>query len=535
MAHRQDSKDEQPISPTLERQRMYAPQYQYPPQQQYYQPMPPPGSRPYYPPPGQQVYAQPYPGPYHPQAPYGAGPYAPAGMYYPPHNGYNPAADPGYYMPTQGDPYYDPQPTGQPPAYGNQGVPPHLIPVPRPTVEELNYRTSSIPTGYSAAPQTIQQQHSPAVSPIPSPNMQHAPPSHRASVASFASGRESIISIANPPSDTNSNSNGHRDGAGNKQDDSQGYLPVIPASPLILQQQTIGKTLSGAEATLAKAIEQRQDLATIRRLTENVNVGKSKLEAVGRAIREAQSKLVTDITPKEMAVAITAFDSDMLEFIRPTDLANHAADPQHPPYPIKSSLDFGYYIRRLVQITVVVPSIAASRVRAIQHWMDVAKELQKLRNFQSYGAVVSGLKSPCVQRLEGTWSQLSKRQLSVWNELRHNMSSDDSFKIYRNMLSMSRPPCIPRLDIFLHALSAPGGLEPGKKEYDFYRSKTYEKDLESRDPAIQHWIVVQNWKSEEALNTLAEKQEPGKDRKDTDEKERQQWLSRLTRAGELNG
>ncbi|TPX40908.1 hypothetical protein SeMB42_g05816 [Synchytrium endobioticum] len=493
---------------------------------QYYHPgqyaIPPPGARPPYPP---HVFGQscPYP------------PYVMPMYYPPPSQGFNPA-DPSaapHFMPQgymQGDMYYDPQLQGgvAQPAYGTQaGLPANMFPArfPQNTSEVAYQRHNSLPANQQPPPPP---QHRPQHT-----SSQQAPPEHRQSVSSIQSDTVSVISMAIPPGTpqapptptqrTNSGGNvfgpppqtrphsgqhGSQSNRTSTHDDAQGYLPVIPASPLILQQQNIAKALSEAEYTLAKAIDQRQDLSTIRRLTENVNVGKSKLDSATRVIREAQSKLLTDISPRDMAVAITAFDSEMLEFIRPTDLANHASDPTHPPYPIKSSLDFGYYIRRLVQITTVTPAIQTSRVRAIAHWIEVAKELQRMRNFQSYGAVISGLKSQCVQGLQGTWNAVPRKYQQYWIELRYSMSSDESFKAYRNILSTSRAPCIPRLDIFLHALAAPSNLEPCKRELEYYRSKAYASELEGRDSGVQHWIVIQNWKSEEQLNEFSLKQEP---------------------------
>ncbi|CAG0892664.1 unnamed protein product [Cyprideis torosa] len=75
------------------------------------------------------------------------------------------------------------------------------------------------------------------------------------------------------------------------------------------------------------------------------------------------------------------------------------------------------------------------RAKAIEYWIQVARECFNLGNFNSLMAILSGLSLGPVSRLKKTWTRVHNTQLSV---LEHQMSPDSNFASYRSTLAAAK-------------------------------------------------------------------------------------------------
>jgi son of sevenless-like protein len=81
------------------------------------------------------------------------------------------------------------------------------------------------------------------------------------------------------------------------------------------------------------------------------------------------------------------------------------------------------------------------------------QQLYLLNNFNGVTAMLAGLTSSPVFRLKFTWNDLPPKVRKIEETVENEMSSANSFKIYRELLKTRHPPLIPFLGIFLSDLT----------------------------------------------------------------------------------
>ncbi|KAL5013075.1 hypothetical protein ScPMuIL_011626 [Solemya velum] len=91
---------------------------------------------------------------------------------------------------------------------------------------------------------------------------------------------------------------------------------------------------------------------------------------------------------------------------------------------------------------------AKDREKYLIKFIKIMKHLRKLSNFNSYLAVLSALDSAPVRRLE--WQ---KQNLEALKEFCLLIDSSSSFRVYRQALSETEPPCIPYIGLILQDLT----------------------------------------------------------------------------------
>ncbi|XP_063234684.1 ral guanine nucleotide dissociation stimulator-like 1 isoform X3 [Bacillus rossius redtenbacheri] len=74
------------------------------------------------------------------------------------------------------------------------------------------------------------------------------------------------------------------------------------------------------------------------------------------------------------------------------------------------------------------------RARVIGTWIDIAQELRVLKNFSSLKAIISGLQSNPVYRLQKTWQALPKEKVELFEELARIFSEDNNQWAQRELL-----------------------------------------------------------------------------------------------------
>jgi len=103
------------------------------------------------------------------------------------------------------------------------------------------------------------------------------------------------------------------------------------------------------------------------------------------------------------------------------------------------------------------------RVQFIMHFVQVAKMLHSMNNFNGMCAILSGLNNASVIRLKRTFMRLAKKEKSTClEELTKLVQGEENFRSLREMWASVEPPAIPFLAITLKDLTF---LEDGNPDH----------------------------------------------------------------------
>ncbi|KAJ8966108.1 hypothetical protein NQ317_000021, partial [Molorchus minor] len=90
---------------------------------------------------------------------------------------------------------------------------------------------------------------------------------------------------------------------------------------------------------------------------------------------------------------------------------------------------------RVISSILVKPSLEISdRAAIISTWIDIAQELRLIKNFSSLKAIISGLQSNPIYRLQKTWQVIAKEKIELFDELARIFSEDNNQMTQRELL-----------------------------------------------------------------------------------------------------
>ncbi|KAJ9595941.1 hypothetical protein L9F63_012834, partial [Diploptera punctata] len=90
---------------------------------------------------------------------------------------------------------------------------------------------------------------------------------------------------------------------------------------------------------------------------------------------------------------------------------------------------------RVISTVLMEPDMRPTeRARVISTWIDIAQELRVLKNFSSLKAIISGLQSNSVYRLQKTWQVLPREKVELFEELARIFSEDNNRWAQRELL-----------------------------------------------------------------------------------------------------
>ncbi|CAO1416546.1 unnamed protein product [Diamesa tonsa] len=108
---------------------------------------------------------------------------------------------------------------------------------------------------------------------------------------------------------------------------------------------------------------------------------------------------------------------------------------------------------RLVGSEIVTRGNMASRVAAIEKWTAVADICRCLHNFNGVLQICAAFQFAAIFRMKKTWDKVPKNIKSTIFKLQAVVCSDGRFRLMREALHRSDPPCIPYLGMYLTDLS----------------------------------------------------------------------------------
>ncbi|KAJ3352939.1 hypothetical protein HDU83_007455 [Entophlyctis luteolus] len=332
------------------------------------------------------------------------------------------------------------------------------------------------------------------------------------------------------------------------------YVPQIPTSPLQYQHTQILQSYSRCvqeldhlnKTTTTSSQQALQTLAIVRRLMETSTLLKNKMSLVASEISQANSKQLLDFTPRQLAVNIHLCDWELFSnLITIEDLLVYQAEVTPDlPKSFRSCMDFSIFVKHVVASSVLKTALApAAAVNAsaggskqqshsasissrlassVSLWLQTLQHFESLRNYQSLHAVLSGLRHVAVLRLwtSGTpayakipvklrdsasrlWSALADGSLK-WQQPAQVGSSDGSALVVGGDF-----PVVPLLGMFVDELKtlsrAPVQIAKMQGDLERWRcgganaSAAYGIEKAEKNVSVLHWILSQEWVSEEGL------------------------------------
>ncbi|CAG8462081.1 2198_t:CDS:2 [Paraglomus occultum] len=252
------------------------------------------------------------------------------------------------------------------------------------------------------------------------------------------------------------------------------HVPKIPASPLLTSHSRLEQKIRVLETKIAEYRAVSKDRESGVGIKDDKGQLLSDLtdEEISDAIREFNATLAASrraITKTLKLVQKAAIEFDALQFppyliayqltliesaifleIDPTALLTHSL--KTPDAKITASTDFFNYLTRLVELTILTPTEAATRAQIIHHWVKVAVKLNELQNYQTLKAILSALGTPPIMRLKRTWTCIPKKSTTKLETLNEMMSEARNYQKYREFIQkkgFARRTMVPFLGTFI--------------------------------------------------------------------------------------
>ncbi|KAJ6252377.1 guanine nucleotide exchange factor [Anaeramoeba flamelloides] len=166
----------------------------------------------------------------------------------------------------------------------------------------------------------------------------------------------------------------------------------------------------------------------------------------------------------------------MYSKIQPTELLNLSWSKAKYKHRAQNVLTFIHRFNDLSQwvaTEILHQGRLKKRTISLDKVIRIAGKLRELQNFNSIISILSGLNSASIHRLKFTWGDLPKTTDELFKTLVTQMSSDQAYKIYRNILHGLNPPCIPYLGVYLTDLTFIEDGNPNKIDglINFYKRR----------------------------------------------------------------
>jgi hypothetical protein len=157
--------------------------------------------------------------------------------------------------------------------------------------------------------------------------------------------------------------------------------------------------------------------------------------------KDAALHFLRHITEQEMAKSLLAYDVRLFRRVIPWQCLGSVWSRREQRssseiHTVKATVKQFNHVVYIVLATVLSPCLSLSqRAKIVEKWIMVAQESRKRKNFSSYHAIISGLQTHAVHRLEKTWAEVNSYILSSFQQ----MKADGSMKEKSSHESSSVP------------------------------------------------------------------------------------------------
>ncbi|KAL6069605.1 hypothetical protein QOT17_007457 [Balamuthia mandrillaris] len=161
------------------------------------------------------------------------------------------------------------------------------------------------------------------------------------------------------------------------------------------------------------------------------------------------------------AKGLQALDFKLFKRIKAEDWVQLGLSSEQPPSVRRLTRQFNKLSYWIVS-KIVRTKQQDNRVKILTKTLRVARECQKLRNWNSLMAIFAGLNHHAVKRLSNTWEQLPPAYVKEWESLEELLGPKDNFKNYREAIRSSSSGYIPYIGIVAKDLMF---MHEGNKRY----------------------------------------------------------------------
>lgn len=172
---------------------------------------------------------------------------------------------------------------------------------------------------------------------------------------------------------------------------------------------------------------------------------------------------VLKVSADDIAQQLTLIDLPLFQSIGPEELTSCSWASKHKydtcPYIVKATKRFnqvGYWVTR----EILDANTAKGRAERVAYFIKVAKKLQEINSLNCLKAVISGLQSTPIYRLNKTWNIVPKRDKEKLEKLTELVAEENNCTKLRGCLETARLPCIPYLGMYLTDLTYINTIHP---------------------------------------------------------------------------
>lgn len=182
---------------------------------------------------------------------------------------------------------------------------------------------------------------------------------------------------------------------------------------------------------------------------------------------------VLKVLPEEFAQQLTILDLAVFKAINPDELSGVGWTKKQK---VELAPNIVAFTKRFnhVSFWVVREILNANkkktRAAVLTHFIKIAKKLFELNNLHSLKAVISGLQSAPVYRLNNTWALIQRKDKAQFDRFAELLSEEDNRKQLRDYLDSVKLPCIPYLGMYLTDLTYIDTVHPNTGGIDEART-----------------------------------------------------------------
>ncbi|KAG7490856.1 rap guanine nucleotide exchange factor 1-like [Solea senegalensis] len=215
---------------------------------------------------------------------------------------------------------------------------------------------------------------------------------------------------------------------------------------LLLLTDMVFRLLIGGELELAHLLR-----STILSKMEQKWLSGSTLSLRPLAARgiAARPGTLLDFRSQDLAEQLTLMDSELFYKIELPEVLMWSKEQNEEKSP--NLTEFTQHFNNVsfwVRSVIILQDKPQDREKLLLKFLKIMKHLRKLNNFNSYLAILSGLDSAPLRRLD--WQRNTTEALEEFSSL---IDSSSSFRAYRAALAEVEPPCIPYLGLILQDLT----------------------------------------------------------------------------------